>query len=240
MPEALVWKVDFPAELYKWLRDRPRAKTRVRRCVERGMRDRATLGVLPFARHIVSQLSGHPMHPSSRTPEGEDNRCPVCGHDVCIEPSSPPGDAPCPHCGHLLWFTSAHDLYAFDFIRAPTVVRDMKAKTKPDAIRMLTAKISDAGHLPPDRVDDVVAALLRREELGSTAIGRGVAVPHARHAAVSRVVGAVGYAAEGIDFDSLDRSPVTRVFLLLAPLDDPQGALYKALERVSRFLRDTA
>jgi acyl carrier protein len=49
---------------------------------------------------------------SSRTPEGESNRCPVCGRLVTIEPSRPlrepattsPGDAPCPACGHLLWF----------------------------------------------------------------------------------------------------------------------------------------
>lgn len=44
------------------------------------------------------------MNISSRTPEGEPNRCPVCGKAVRIEPSRPPGDAPCPHCGHLLWF----------------------------------------------------------------------------------------------------------------------------------------
>jgi hypothetical protein len=41
---------------------------------------------------------------SSRTPEGLPNRCPVCGGDVRLEPSHPAGDAPCPHCGHLLWF----------------------------------------------------------------------------------------------------------------------------------------
>ena len=44
------------------------------------------------------------MEPSSRTPEGEPNRCPVCGKALQIEPSRPPGDAPCPHCGTLLWF----------------------------------------------------------------------------------------------------------------------------------------
>jgi signal recognition particle GTPase len=44
------------------------------------------------------------MEPSSRTPEGEPNQCPVCGKPVLIDPSRPPGDAPCPHCGHLLWF----------------------------------------------------------------------------------------------------------------------------------------
>ena len=44
------------------------------------------------------------MQPSSRTPEGEPNRCPVCGKTLHIEPSRPPGDAPCPHCGHPLLF----------------------------------------------------------------------------------------------------------------------------------------
>jgi hypothetical protein len=41
---------------------------------------------------------------SSRTPEGDPNRCPICGNDLRIEPSKPTLDAPCPHCGHLLWF----------------------------------------------------------------------------------------------------------------------------------------
>ena len=42
---------------------------------------------------------------ASRTPEGRPNHCPVCGTDLKIEPSDPPGDALCPRCGHLLWFT---------------------------------------------------------------------------------------------------------------------------------------
>lgn len=50
------------------------------------------------------------MNVSSRTPEGEPNRCAVCGRIVCIEPSRPPGDAPCSFCGSLLWFTSASEL----------------------------------------------------------------------------------------------------------------------------------
>ncbi len=44
------------------------------------------------------------MLPASRTPEGWQNECPVCGQAVIIEPSQPSGDAPCPHCGVLLWF----------------------------------------------------------------------------------------------------------------------------------------
>jgi ribosomal protein S27E len=48
--------------------------------------------------------TGSDMVISSRTPEGVPNRCPVCGNDLRIEPSRPTLDAPCPHCGHLLWF----------------------------------------------------------------------------------------------------------------------------------------
>jgi hypothetical protein len=44
---------------------------------------------------------------SSRTPEGDPNRCPVCGRDCRLEPSLFGRDAPCPHCGHLLWFTKS-------------------------------------------------------------------------------------------------------------------------------------
>src|SRR5436190_8265054 len=44
------------------------------------------------------------MTPSSRTPEGFPNHCPICGSRVYVAPSQPAGDAPCPTCGHLLWF----------------------------------------------------------------------------------------------------------------------------------------
>ena len=46
---------------------------------------------------------------SSRTPEGTPNRCPLCGAAICVEPTQPPGDAPCPNCGTLLWFTKTPD-----------------------------------------------------------------------------------------------------------------------------------
>lgn len=49
------------------------------------------------------------MKPSSRTPEGRPNRCPVCGKRVTVEPSGPANDAPCPHCGHLLWFAPGNE-----------------------------------------------------------------------------------------------------------------------------------
>ena len=49
------------------------------------------------------------MTVSSRTPEGQPNRCPICDHKIIIEPSQPFGDAPYPSCGQLLWFTRLQD-----------------------------------------------------------------------------------------------------------------------------------
>jgi len=58
---------------------------------------------------------------SSRTPEGQPNRCPVCGSHDRVEPSDPAGEAPCPRCGHLLWFTR-EEIGQIQVIR-PTVSR---------------------------------------------------------------------------------------------------------------------
>ncbi len=53
---------------------------------------------------------------SSRTPEGTPNYCPICRKSICLEPSIPFGDAPCPNCGSLLWFIGiGHDVQFFPF-----------------------------------------------------------------------------------------------------------------------------
>ncbi len=64
---------------------------------------------------------------SSRTPEGEPNKCPVCGNEVCVEPSLWFGDAPCPNCGHLLWFFRTRRETYFIEHTAASVLRDRVA-----------------------------------------------------------------------------------------------------------------
>ena len=61
-----------------------------------------------------------------------------------------------------------------------------------------------AGAVKDDEKADIVEAVMKREELGSTGIGRGVAVPHTKHASVDRLVGTVGISRKGVDFNSLD------------------------------------
>ncbi len=64
------------------------------------------------------------MNISSRTPEGFPNHCPVCGAEVCLEPSEPFGDAPCAACGHLLWFVETEAGLSFlDAESASDVIR---------------------------------------------------------------------------------------------------------------------
>ena len=70
------------------------------------------------------------MIPSSRTPEGEPNYCPLCGHEVRVDVSYPAGDAPCPYCGHLLWF---RDFAGRNVTLQTAVVRMLSEVDKRDA-----------------------------------------------------------------------------------------------------------
>ena len=78
---------------------------------------------------------------------------------------------------------------------------------------------------------------MARESLGSTAIGQGIAIPHAKSDCVERLVSAFGLSAKGVDFDSLDGEPAHIFFLLVAP-QDSAGPHLKALARISRLLKD--
>jgi len=99
------------------------------------------------------------------------------------------------------------------------------------------SKETPAGQIADGDRDSIIGAIMKREELGSTGIGRGVAVPHTKHKRLDRLVGTVGVSSEGIDFDSLDGEKVQLLFLLISPEDRP-GDHLRALENISRQLRD--
>jgi len=83
---------------------------------------------------------------------------------------------------------------------------------------------------------DLVTAAIERERLGSTGVGNGVALPHARMPGIERVAAAFARLSEPLDFDAVDGRPVDLVCFLLAPADCG-GAHLRALARVSRLLR---
>lgn len=124
-----------------------------------------------------------------------------------------------------------------DFVSREAVRADLAADDKPSVIREMVQALLDANRVAPDQFESIVKAILKREELGSTGIGRGVAVPHTKHPSIDRLVGSVAVSAEGVDFDSLDGEKVHLFFLLISPPDRP-GDHLRALENVSRQLRD--
>jgi mannitol/fructose-specific phosphotransferase system IIA component (Ntr-type) len=124
-----------------------------------------------------------------------------------------------------------------DFICREAVLVKLEAADKEGAVREMVQALCKAGKIEKDQYESIVKAILKREELGSTGIGRGVAVPHTKHASVDRLVGSVAVSAQGVDFASLDGEAVHLFFLLISPLDRP-GDHLRALENISRQLRD--
>ena len=124
-----------------------------------------------------------------------------------------------------------------DFVSRKAVRADLTADDKEAVIREMATALLEAGKIAPAEFEGIIKAILKREELGSTGIGRGVAVPHTKHPSVNRLIGTVGVSTEGVDFDSLDGEKVNLFFLLISPPDRP-GDHLRALENVSRQLRD--
>lgn len=124
-----------------------------------------------------------------------------------------------------------------EFLHEAAVSADIKAQQKEEVIQELVQLLAKAGAIKEKDVHRLVQILLKRESLGSTGIGQGVAIPHGKADCVDHLVGAFGVSRAGVDFDSLDGEPVTLFFLLVAP-EDSAGPHLKALARISRLLKD--
>jgi nitrogen PTS system EIIA component len=122
-----------------------------------------------------------------------------------------------------------------DLIRRDMVVPALQATDKRGILEELAHYM--AGHHP--RIDRATLArvLIEREQLASTAIGEGVAIPHGKLAAVGEIVACLGRVTAGVEFDSMDGQPTYLFFVLVAP-ESSTGAHLKALARISRVFKD--
>jgi mannitol/fructose-specific phosphotransferase system IIA component (Ntr-type) len=135
-----------------------------------------------------------------------------------------------------------------EFIVTDAITPELQSTDRDGVIRELVTALAKAGALQADGVDDVVAALIKREQNGSTGFGKGVAVPHVKHAKVDKMVGTIGRSVNGVDFAALDHQPVYSVVLLLSPENQPQQHLqamnivFSNLQKdmFRRFLRQSA
>jgi len=113
---------------------------------------------------------------------------------------------------------------------------DLRASHKTRLLQELARRAAKALDLAPEQIS---AEILKREELGSTGTGGGVAIPHARIQELNKPFGVFARLNKPIDFEAIDGRPVDLVFLLLLPAD-PVGEQLKALASVARKLRDPA
>ncbi len=123
-----------------------------------------------------------------------------------------------------------------DLITPEAVIPSLKVKNKKQALQELAQKAAALTGLDGRLIFDT---LLQRERLGSTGVGRGIAIPHGRLPGLKNIVSVFARLDEPIDFEALDEEPVDLIFLLLAP-EQSGGDHLKALARISRLLREPA
>src|ERR1700712_3739326 len=123
-----------------------------------------------------------------------------------------------------------------DIIRPDQVILDLRAGDKEHLLAELARQVAARLAVNPR---DIQTALTQRERLGSTGLGRGFALPHARLEGLPRIFGLFARLAPPIDFGSIDGRPVDLVFLMLIPEGVGNGHV-SALAAVSRRLRDEA
>jgi len=121
-----------------------------------------------------------------------------------------------------------------DLVAPDGIMPGVRATSKKHALQELASR---AAALTGLEAREIVDALVQRERLGSTGLGRGIAIPHVKFRSLTSMVCLFARLAEPIDFASHDGEPVDLIFLLLAP-EHASGDHLKALARISRLVRE--
>ena len=124
-----------------------------------------------------------------------------------------------------------------DFVVNDAIIPVLQAQGRDDAVAEMIDALVGAGAVPKNLRDELVKLVLDREKHGSTGFGKGVAVPHVKHAKIKKVTAAVAVSQQGVDFNALDREPVYCLFLLASPKDKPDEHL-QAMENLFNNLQN--
>ncbi|MEW6556351.1 MAG: PTS sugar transporter subunit IIA [Elusimicrobiota bacterium] len=122
-----------------------------------------------------------------------------------------------------------------DFLSESCVITELTGKTKKEVVTELVEILAKKKLVK--NIDKTVEAIMKRESTGSTGIGQGVAIPHAKSEDITKIVASLGLSKTGIDFDSLDGEPVYIIFLMVAPPESISEHL-QAIAKISRLLKD--
>jgi mannitol/fructose-specific phosphotransferase system IIA component (Ntr-type) len=123
-----------------------------------------------------------------------------------------------------------------DFIRTDAIIPELQASDRNGVIRELVDSLAASLGLNEKDAAAIAKSVISRENQGSTGFGKGVAVPHVKHAGVKQIEATIGRSSSGVDFAALDRAPVYLVVLLLSPPDNPDQHL-ASMENIFRHLQ---
>lgn len=121
-----------------------------------------------------------------------------------------------------------------DFFSPETIKLNLEAETKDEALRALIRLFG----LDEKSEGILVKMVKRRENLGSTGIGRGIAIPHCRSLVVNRLRVAFGRKESGLDFHAIDEKPVKYLFLIVAPPLEVSNQYLPVLGKIAQFSKD--
>ncbi len=118
-----------------------------------------------------------------------------------------------------------------ELVAQDAIVPKLQAQERDDAIHELIDALIESGDADATIRSEMIKAILDREKHGSTGFGKGVAVPHVKHAKIKTRVAAIGLSEKGVNFNALDKAPVYCIFLLLSPAAEPDEHL-QAMETI--------
>lgn len=124
------------------------------------------------------------------------------------------------------------------FLEAELFIPKLPSGDKAATLQYLVKHLKEKGRINSDKV--VLNALLTRENMGSTGIGKGIAIPHSRTLVANRLTVVAARSPEGIDFNSMDGKPVHLIFLILAPPQEKNNQYLPLLGRLVETLRDAS
>jgi PTS system fructose-specific IIA component/PTS system nitrogen regulatory IIA component len=123
------------------------------------------------------------------------------------------------------------------FVVQEAIIPSLVATERNAVIAEMVQALAAAGRLSDAQPQDVIDHVIRREMIGTTGIGHGIAIPHSRHASVQELVGTLALSKVGIPFDSLDDAPVHVLAMIVSPHD--QATLHlRALDCVVQKMKD--
>lgn len=123
-----------------------------------------------------------------------------------------------------------------DIVVSDAIIPELKATERDDAIAEAVNALAACGAIPKARVQEIIEAVIEREEQATTGIGKGVALPHAKLKCIKTPVASIARSSDGLDFAALDSKPVYSMILLLSSPDNPDEHL-QAMETIFKHVQ---